>query len=440
METNYAEKRKITPKAPPLFKPDGTPNDNDRVEIGPTALAFEEWAAAGLQPPNLPKMRQHRLAQLVQSLNQRDLAGILLFDPLNIRYATDTTNMQLWNTHNPFRACFVSAEGTLIVWDFKADTMLTGYNPLIQETRTGASFFYFSCGDKISEYAKRFALEMQSLLLEHTPNNKRLAIDKIQIEGYKALHALGIEIVNGEEVMEKTRALKGPEDLLAMRCAVHAAEKSLQAMQAQAAPGMTENEIWAILHSENIKRGGEWIETRLMASGPRTNPWFQECGPRVIQEGDILAFDTDLIGCYGICVDMSRTWLMGEKAHPEQIRLYTEAHRQVTESIALLVAGKSISELVHQCPPLPEEFVDRRYSTRMHGVGLCDEWPQVEYQQSFQEGAYEYDLQPGMVLCVEAYIGTVGGREGIKLEDQVLITESGHEVLTSYPYEEKLLG
>ena len=67
-----------------------------------------------------------------------------------------------------------------------------------------------------------------------------------------------------------------------------------------------------MLHAENIRRGGEWIETRLLASGPRTNPWFQECGAAVIEAGDIVAFDTDLIGPYGYCADISRTWLAGD--------------------------------------------------------------------------------------------------------------------------------
>ena len=70
---------------------------------------------------------------------------------------------------------------------------------------------------------------------------------------------------------------------------------------------MSEDAIWAELHKGNIKRGGEWIETRLLSSGPRTNPWFQECGGRIVQNNEIVAFDTDLIGCYGMCIDISRT-------------------------------------------------------------------------------------------------------------------------------------
>ena len=78
-------------------------------------------------------------------------------------------------------------------------------------------------------------------------------------------------------------------------------------MQAALAPGVTEIELWSHLHAGNIKRGGEWIETRLLTSGARTNPWLQECGSRQIQAGDLVAFDTDLIGPYGYCADISRT-------------------------------------------------------------------------------------------------------------------------------------
>lgn len=88
-------------------------------------------------------------------------------------------------------------------------------------------------------------------------------------------------------------------------------------------PAMTENDLWAILHPENIRRGGERIETRLPSTGLRTNPWFQESSARTIESGDLAAFHTDLIGPYGYCCDMSRTWLAGAgPATAEQRALY----------------------------------------------------------------------------------------------------------------------
>ena len=95
--------RKIDPSRRPRTKPDGSPDDNDRIEIGPTPIAFDSWAKAGLEAPNLEAMREFRLSRLIGELRKHDYAGLLCFDPLNIRYATDSTNMQLWITHNPAR-------------------------------------------------------------------------------------------------------------------------------------------------------------------------------------------------------------------------------------------------------------------------------------------------------------------------------------------------
>ena len=103
MNQHYRDARKIDPNQGATLG-DGTPNDNNRIEIGPTQLAFEEWRAAGLELPNLARMREYRWNRLTQHIADRGYGGLLMFDPLNIRYATDSTNMQLWNTHNPFRA------------------------------------------------------------------------------------------------------------------------------------------------------------------------------------------------------------------------------------------------------------------------------------------------------------------------------------------------
>lgn len=185
------------------------PNDNDRVEIGPTQLAFDEWAAAGLTLPNLERMREYRWKRLTQHIVDRDLGGLLMFDPLNIRYATDSTNMQLWNTHNPFRAVLLCADGYMVTWDYKIAPFLSEFNPLVRERRGGASMFYFAKGDKVEPAAEAFIGEVRDLIAQHGGNNKRLAVDKIMVPGYRALVAAGFEVTEGEEVTEKARAIKG---------------------------------------------------------------------------------------------------------------------------------------------------------------------------------------------------------------------------------------
>lgn len=437
--------RKIDPsrrRPQGAVKPDGSPNVNDRAEIGPTDLAFAEWAALGLTPPNLERMRRTRLDRIVEKIRERDVAGVLLFDPLNIRYATDSMNMQVWTMHNPSRAAFIGADGYAVLWDFHGCLHLTEHLPLLNEVREGgAGFFYFVAGDKEDDVARAFAAQVDGLVREHGGGDRRLAVDKIELPGMRALDALGLEVTSGMPLMEHARMIKGGDEINAMRCSIATAEIAMAAMREEMRPGIAETELWAILHAENIARGGEWIETRILNSGPRTNPWMQEAGPRIIEEGDLVAFDTDLIGPYGMCADISRTWFCGEgEPTAEQKRLHAIALEHIATNMELLKPGLSFTEITERGHRLPAEFVEQRYSIMMHGVGLCDEFPGIPYPQDFVPGALDYALEPGMTLCVEAYIGAVGGRDGVKLEEQVLITETGYEKLSSAPFDPKLLG
>ncbi len=445
MNQHYRDTRKIDPSKGSHLG-DGLANDNDRMEIGPTLLAYAEWEKAGLSLPNLERMRQYRLDRLVGQVVKNDMGGLLMFDPLNIRYATDSTNMQLWNTHNPFRATLVCADGYMVIWDYKNAPFLSEFNPLVRERRSGASMFYFATGDKTQAAASGFAAQVDDLLKEHGGGNRRLAVDKIMISGLRALEAAGFEVHEGEDLTEHARAIKGPDEILAMRASCHSCEMAMYEMEDFARsqiPGGTvsEDDVWAVLHAENIKRGGEWIETRLLASGQRTNPWFQECGPRICQDNEILAFDTDLIGAYGICCDISRTWWIGDAApRPDMIEAMKHSVEHIQTNMEMLKPGVAIRDLTMNTHVLHEKYQDQKYGCLMHGVGLCDEWPLVAYPDKYVEGAFDHELQPGMAICVEALVGEVGGDFSIKLEDQVIITEDGYENLTKYPFDHRLMG
>ena len=432
---------KVDPSKTPRMRPDNTPDFNDRIEIGPTQLAYDEWEKVGLQCPDLPLMRQYRLDRIVKGLVERNLDGVLLFDPLSIRYATDTTHMQLWNGHNPFRACLVTTDGNMVLWEYGGLKYMSEYNPLVSEVRSGASFFYFATAQRTEEKAEAFAGQILELLKQRAGSGRRLAVDKIQIAGLRALEALSIEVEDGEELMERTRVIKGPDEILAMRCAIHACEASIVEMREFAHPGVTENDVWAELHKANIRRGGEWIETRILSSGTRTNPWFLECGPRIIGNNEILAFDTDLIGCYGMCTDISRSWFIGDgEPTQRQKDMHQIAFDHITTNAAVVTPGITFRELSDRGHQLPDPYIAQRYGSRFHGVGLCDEWPSIKYREDWEERGYDGVLEPGMMLCVEVYIGEVGGPDGIKLEDQLLVTEDGYENMVSCPFDPLLMG
>ena len=263
---------------------------------------------------------------------------------------------------------------------------------------------------------------------EHGGGNRRIAVDHLDPEGVAELARLGISVGNGEAVMENARLIKSPDEILAMRRAIVACEAAMGEMEAALKPGISENELWAELHRGNIARGGEWIETRLLSSGPRTNPWFQECSSRKIEAGDLVAFDTDLIGPYGFCADLSRTWLCGDgKPTDEQRDLFRIAADQIAHNTELMRPGIGFRELVERSKNPPPDCFPARYGVLYHGVGLADEYPTLPHAADWTDDTPDGVLEPGMVLCVESYIGRLGGHEGVKIEEQVLITETGNE-------------
>lgn len=402
--------------------------------LGYGAVAEAEWAAAGIAAPDLPAMRAYRLARIRAELQQRGFDGALLYDPVNIRYATNSTNMQLWVAHNPTRHCLVMADGPVVLFDYFSCEHLSDHTGVVDEVRPAVSFMYMYAGELVAQRVERWAAGIAEVARKHAGPKARLAADHLNPEGVAALERLGISVGNGEAVMESARLIKSPDEILAMRRAIVACEAAMAEMHAALIPGISENELWAELHRANIARGGEWIETRLLSSGPRTNPWFQECSARTVEAGDLVAFDTDLIGPYGFCADLSRTWLCGDDAPTaEQSDLLAIATDQIAANIALLRPGLSFRELVERSAVPPADCFPTRYGVLYHGVGLADEYPTLPHASDWTDDTPDGVLEAGMTLCVESYVGRLGGHEGVKLEEQVLITEHGHEILSRYP-------
>ncbi|MFQ6024107.1 MAG: M24 family metallopeptidase [Acidiferrobacterales bacterium] len=385
-------------------------------------------------------LRRDRLSRIREQLKQRDYAAVVLFDPINIRYATDTTNMQVWVLHNAVRYVFVPTEGPVVLFDFHNCEHLSKGIETVDEVRPACGWDYFGAGPRKQERAKRWAAEIADLVNAHGGGNRRVALDHVDPAGAVALQAHGISLHDGQEVLEQARSIKSSVELAAMKAAIAACEEGMRRMREALRPGISENELWSVLHQANIVLGGEWIETRLLTSGPRTNPWFQECADRLIEAGDLVSFDTDLIGPRGYCADISRCWLCGEgKPTDVQRRLYALAYEQIQYNTALLKPGVEFREFGEKSFQLPDEFAPNRYSAVIHGVGLCDEYPKVVYPEDAARGGYEGFLLENMVVCVESYIGAVGGREGVKLEEQVLVTPDGPVTLSSYPFEDDFL-
>lgn len=396
-----------------------------------------EFTAA---PVDLGAVRKYRLDQLRAQMRKRDVAGMLLLDPINTRYATDSTNMQIWCTHFETRCVFIAQEGPVVLFDYDYLPYLAQGLTLIDEYRAMPVFHYATAGSKAEDAARRFAGQIAEFMCRHGSGNRRLAVDRLSQLGTDALREQGLSLLDALPLTEQARAIKSAEEIVLMKASMMVCEAGCSAMQAALIPGITENALWAKLHETNIRLGGEWIETRLLSSGPRTNPWFRECSMRPIEKGDLVSFDTDLIGPYGYCADISRSWICGDQdPTPEQRQLYSMAHEQLEHNISILRPGMTFREVAEASWDIPREYQARRYSCLAHGIGLADEYPTIPYKQDYEIAGYGGIVEPGMALCIESFIGVEGGREGVKLEDQVLVTENAIERISTYPFEERLL-
>ncbi len=385
---------------------------------------------------DIAALRSERLSRLRQFMAADDVAAAVFFDPINIRYAVDVSNMQVWSLHNPVRYTFVSTAGPVVHFEFASCSHLAEGFELIDEVRPAVNWCYMMSGQDAEVAAGTWADEIADLTIRHGGGNRRVAVDRLDLAAYQSLRAAGVEVVEGHTLAEKARTIKTPEELKAMRASIAACEEACLVMGAAMKPGMTEQELWSVLHQQNIARGGEWIETRLLTSGPRTNPWYNECSDRVIEDGDLVAFDTDLIGLYGYCCDISRTWRMGaDEPSDEQRRTYAHAHAHLEKLKRIVRPGIETKDLAAEIGNRPNAW--HVYSCILHGVGMCDEYPTAMWLD--QLGHYNAVIEPGMTLCLEAYSGPVDGREGVKLEDQILVTDDGIEVLSSLPFQEDWL-
>ncbi|HLW24705.1 MAG TPA: Xaa-Pro peptidase family protein [Steroidobacteraceae bacterium] len=390
----------------------------------------------------LETLRTYRYARVQRLLRENDCAALLLANPINVRYTTDFRNMTVWLLHNIGRYCLVPAEGRAVLFEYANRNCFDHVPPLpaIGEVRPVTAHSFFDAGDKAEATSHRWAAEIREIVHRWTGlTRQRLAVDRADLRGVDALRREGFQLVEGQRLMELARAVKSEEEITCMRAALRAADSGIQRMRDALRPGVSEIELWAELHHANIVLGGEWIETRLLSSGPRTNPWFQEASDRRIEAGDLVSFDTDMVGPYGYCADVSRTFLCGDgPARAEQRSLYALAVEQVEHNTALLAPGLSFRDYTARAWSIPARFEPQNYGCIAHGVGMVDEWPAIYCDLTdplLQEGIFV----PGMTVCVESYIGEVGGAEGVKLEQQVRVTEQGHEVLSNFPLEPKLV-
>ena len=390
-------------------------------------------------PAELKQVERDRLQRVRDQLKIYDLGGCVVFDPTHVRYCTGARNMQVYSARNPARYVFIPAEGPVVLFEWGGCHFLADGLDTIDEVRDATAISYYFNGDKLEPVTERWADEIDDLMRK--TGSKRIGLESATAAAAFALQKRGYEVIDAQEPIERARAIKVPNELKLIRSSSRAAEEAVRILERHIRPGISENELWSHMHQHVIATDGDYVETRLLASGHRTNPWFHECSTKIIEAGEIVALDTDVVGRYGYYADFSRTFLCGDgKASAEQKNLYKLAYEQVQHNVEILQVGMSFHEYSHKAWRIPGPYVARRYFALTHGVGMNGEYPYIVHREDIVEKGYDGIIEPGMTLCVESYIGDERGGEGVKLEQQVSITENGIELITDYPFDDRLLA
>eukprot|EP00697_Spironema_sp_BW2_P002265 gnl/Spiro4/13045_TR6918_c0_g1_i1.p1 gnl/Spiro4/13045_TR6918_c0_g1~~gnl/Spiro4/13045_TR6918_c0_g1_i1.p1 ORF type:complete len:438 (+),score=102.33 gnl/Spiro4/13045_TR6918_c0_g1_i1:63-1316(+) len=395
---------------------------------------------------SLPTVRPARLNRVRQQLKNHGYAACILYDPINIRYATDARNMQLYHMRNAVRYLLVPAEGEVTLFD-----SVYGHEGVIQPGIVGVTVdrindaitvAFNSAGSHLDKNVGLWAKQIDSFLKPYTKTNRKVALEAGNPLCSLALRDMGYELFDAQRPIELARAVKVPGELDLIRASIEVVAGGVFKMRDALKPGMTENELWSLLHQHVIAADGEYIETRLCNSGVQSNPWLKECGNKVIQAGELVALDTDAVGPFGYYVDFSRTFVCpGKPPTPKQKELYRLAVEQVDYNKSLIRPGISFSEFASKAWQIPPRFHKNRYWCMTHGVGMSGEYPLIYYRDDQRSRGYDGVIEENMTLCCESYMGEEGGCEGVKFEEHLLVTKDGVETLSSvFPREDILLN
>ena len=396
-----------------------------------------------LPVPNLSdidygKLRAGRLARLQMMMKRHDFPVALLYNTANIRYATGADVMAVWSAGTFARYCLVPAEGAPILFEYKGSVHVS--QKVVADVRPAYTWQYG--GIAAPGKAREWAGSIKTALRELGLAGERLAVDKLDTIGFLALQDEGLTLVDVGPAAVDAREVKTPEEVALFAINGGIGDAMLAEFEAAIRPGIREYELLAVLSDALLRRHGEGLFTRLVASGTNTNPWLTEAHDKIVMPGDLVGVDTDATGYEGYIIDVSRTFLCGDTPSPEQKEAYRVAYDCVNGMFDLVRPGITFEDFAHKAPRLPEAYRAQRYPSMVHQAGLEDEGPGIPYPDDEcgpRRIMPKREIQENMVLCLECYAGTVGAPFGVKLEDQVLVTKHGARLICTYPYERKLL-
>ena len=385
------------------------------------------------------RMRQHKVSRIKQYMDKLDIECLLLFETGNKRYATSTA-VASPEVDNMGRYAIVPRNGEPHIFGFGSEVKAEKlYCPWIKDFTFPAHSTMYGALPMDWKCYEAFLKDLDMVLANHKLDKKKvkIGVDIAESQIILALINNGYTIADGQGVMQYARAIKNEDEIMCLKHGAAIVDAAFHKIAQTIQPGIKENDLQAVASYEMHRLGAQWVHNVQVTSGNRTHPHPHLSSDRLIQPGDIIFMDIVLLfNGYHTCV--YRCFCCGKPTGRQK-----EIHKRCLDyQLAGLEAVKpkvTTADIVKVWP----DSKKMGYETEAeifglqfgHGVGVgLWEFPIMSRLYSFD---HPVEIEPGMVFALETYAGE--GYDGVRLEDEIVVTETGTEIITKFPNDE-LIG
>ena len=391
---------------------------------------------------DLDRLRRERLARLKDHLERCEVGALLSFDFANIRYMT-STHIGTWAMDKLIRYALLPRGAEPIIWDFgSAARHHQLYNPWLDgasRARAGISTLRGAIhpdAGVAQTLARNVARELAERGLTGTP----IGVDVIELPVLAALRAEGIEVVDGQQVFLEARRTKTTDEIALLTQACAMVDAAYDELYGFLRPGVRENECVALVSKVLYELGSEYVEGVNAISGERCSPHPHVYSDRLLRPGDPAFFDI-LHSHLGYRTCYYRTFAVGSASRAQR-DAYVRCREYMDRAIALVKPGATTADIVSLWPRAEEfGFPDEEAAFALqygHGVGLSI-WEKPIFSRLVSLDHPEL-LEEGMVFALETYWPASDGWSAARIEEELVVTADGCEVITKFPAEDLLVA
>jgi len=389
---------------------------------------------------NIERLRQERLTRVKNALKKSELGALLCFDMNNIRYIT-ATHIGTWAMDKLVRFSLLPQDDEPILWDFgSAARHHQIYCPWLGErSRAGISTLRGATNPSsglAEDVAKKIKLELEKRNLHNEP----VGVDVIEMPVLFALQAQGIKVVDGQQLMHQVRKIKTQDEITLLNTACMMVDAAYEELYEFMKPGVKENECVGVVSKVLYDLGSEHVEGVNAISGERCSPHPHVYTDRVLRPGDAAFFDI-LHSYNGYRTCYYRTFAVGS-ASPAMVDAYKRSRDYMDAAISIVKPGITTADVVKLWPKAEEfGFANEEAAFALqygHGVGLSI-WEKPIFSRLVSLDHPEV-IEEGMVFALETYWPASDGWSAARLEEEVVVTKDGCEVITRFPSEKLLVA